>query len=153
MGRRRAGDGNLWNTGRGQMLVCKTAFCDELLFCACEGSARIHEQLSLLMSPHKTFTVLRIRSIVMMTVQPEVGVSAAGADLTARPTAYLSSERAVCEHVADQFLLSMASAAGGSFTTGNFSEHTRTNMQVIVQCGWRIFARAGNSRRAECGRV
>lgn len=36
-------------------------------------------------------------------------------------------------HLADQLLLPMALGAGGSFTTGELSEHTRTNVAVISE--------------------
>jgi len=47
--------------------------------------------------------------------------------------AYLASEAAVCEHLADQLLLPMAMAGGGAFTAVAASSHTRTNMEVIAK--------------------
>ncbi|MCP9495861.1 MAG: RNA 3'-terminal phosphate cyclase [Pyrinomonadaceae bacterium MAG19_C2-C3] len=44
---------------------------------------------------------------------------------------YLASEAAVGEHLADQLLLPMALAGGGSFTTNNLSLHATTNIEVI----------------------
>lgn len=45
--------------------------------------------------------------------------------------AYLSVGAPVGPHLADQLLLPMALAGGGSFVTGPLSEHARTNMGVI----------------------
>jgi RNA 3'-terminal phosphate cyclase (ATP) len=63
----------------------------------------------------------------------KMGVSAekVGADAAAQVSAYLASEAAVSEHLADQLLLPMALAGGGSFTTAAISSHAQTNMDVI----------------------
>jgi RNA 3'-terminal phosphate cyclase (ATP) len=45
--------------------------------------------------------------------------------------AFLASGAAVDEHLADQLLLPLALARGGSFTTTEPSGHTRTNVEVI----------------------
>lgn len=45
--------------------------------------------------------------------------------------AYLASGASVGEHLADQLLLPMALAGGGSFTAATISSHCRTNMAVI----------------------
>ncbi|MBK5540421.1 RNA 3'-terminal phosphate cyclase [Pseudomonas sp. TH05] len=44
---------------------------------------------------------------------------------------WLHSEAAVAEHLADQLLLPMALAGGGSFTTPRMSDHLRSNLAVI----------------------
>lgn len=44
---------------------------------------------------------------------------------------WLHSEAAVAEHLADQLLLPMALAGGGSFTTPSMSEHLQSNIAVI----------------------
>jgi RNA 3'-terminal phosphate cyclase (ATP) len=44
---------------------------------------------------------------------------------------YLASDVAVAEHLADQLLLPMALARGGSFTTVPLSRHTTTNIEII----------------------
>ncbi len=44
---------------------------------------------------------------------------------------YLASEAAIGEYLADQLLLPMALAGGGSFTTLPASRHTMTNIEVI----------------------
>jgi len=63
----------------------------------------------------------------------KMGVSAekVGADAAAQVSAYLASEAAVSEHLADQLLLPMALAGGGSFTTATISSHAQTDMDVI----------------------
>lgn len=80
-----------------------------------------------------------------------MGVSAekVGADAAAQVTAYLASEGAVCEHLADQLLLPMAIGGGGSFTTGTVTEHARTNMHVIakfLRTSFRVEENANQSR-------
>ena len=47
--------------------------------------------------------------------------------------AYLAADVPVGGHLADQLLLPMALAGGGSFRTQRLSKHTRTNMAVIQQ--------------------
>jgi RNA 3'-terminal phosphate cyclase (ATP) len=44
---------------------------------------------------------------------------------------YLAIEVAVGEYLADQLLIPMALAGGGSFTTGPFSRHALTNIEII----------------------
>jgi RNA 3'-terminal phosphate cyclase (ATP) len=45
--------------------------------------------------------------------------------------AYMASEAAVGEHLADQLLLPFALAGGGAFTAVKLNRHARTNMEVI----------------------
>ncbi|MBY0550761.1 MAG: RNA 3'-terminal phosphate cyclase [Candidatus Obscuribacterales bacterium] len=45
--------------------------------------------------------------------------------------AYLKSGAPVGEHLADQLLIPMALAGGGSYVTGELTMHTRTNIEVI----------------------
>lgn len=47
--------------------------------------------------------------------------------------AYLASRAAVGEHLADQLLLPLALAGGGSFTASTISSHTTTNADVIAR--------------------
>jgi RNA 3'-terminal phosphate cyclase (ATP) len=49
----------------------------------------------------------------------------------AQAAAYLRHEAAVGEHLADQLLVPMALAGGGTFRTCEPSSHTRTNAAVI----------------------
>jgi RNA 3'-terminal phosphate cyclase (ATP) len=44
---------------------------------------------------------------------------------------YMASDAAVGEYLADQLLLPMALAGGGSFTTTEISDHTKTNIDII----------------------
>jgi RNA 3'-terminal phosphate cyclase (ATP) len=71
--------------------------------------------------------------VEVFTAFGRMGVSAerVGADAAAQVSAYLASDGAVSEHLADQLLLPMALAGGGSFTTASISSHARTNMEVI----------------------
>lgn len=45
--------------------------------------------------------------------------------------AYIECGAPVGEHLADQLLIPMALAGGGSYTTGELTMHTRTNIEVI----------------------
>jgi RNA 3'-terminal phosphate cyclase (ATP) len=44
---------------------------------------------------------------------------------------YLASGAPVGEHLADQLLIPIALAGGGSYTTGALSLHTTTNIEII----------------------
>jgi RNA 3'-terminal phosphate cyclase (ATP) len=46
---------------------------------------------------------------------------------------YIESSHAVGEYLADQLLVPMVTGSGGEFTTGELSEHTKTNIAVIEQ--------------------
>jgi RNA 3'-terminal phosphate cyclase (ATP) len=46
---------------------------------------------------------------------------------------FLRSTAAVGEHLADQLLLPLALAGGGSFSAVNLNMHAKTNMEVIRQ--------------------
>lgn len=46
---------------------------------------------------------------------------------------WLHSGTAVAEHLADQLLLPLAMAGGGSFTTPRMTEHLESNIQVLRQ--------------------
>jgi RNA 3'-terminal phosphate cyclase (ATP) len=46
---------------------------------------------------------------------------------------YLASGAAVGEHLADQLLLPLALAGGGSFTAEKLNLHARTNIDVIAK--------------------
>lgn len=66
----------------------------------------------------------------------KMGLSAesVASDVASQVQAYLDSEAATCEHLADQLLLPMAMANGNScFTTVRSSSHTKTNMDVIAR--------------------
>jgi RNA 3'-terminal phosphate cyclase (ATP) len=62
--------------------------------------------------------------------------------------AYLASTAAVGEHLADQLMLPMALAGGGSFSTSTLSSHATTNAEVIsrfLPVGFR-FEQQGGAR-------
>jgi len=61
------------------------------------------------------------------------GVSAEAVAASAAREArdYLAGAHAIGPHLADQLLLPMALGAGGRFTTGPLSDHTRTNVATI----------------------
>ena len=63
----------------------------------------------------------------------KLGVSAedVATDAVEQARAYLKSSAAVGEHLADQLLLPLALAGGGSFTAASLNTHAKTNMQVI----------------------
>lgn len=46
---------------------------------------------------------------------------------------YMAANHAVGEYLADQLLVPMVTGQGGEFTTGELSEHTKTNIAVIEQ--------------------
>lgn len=54
-------------------------------------------------------------------------------DAVAQARRYIASGAAVSEHLADQLLVPMALAGGGSFTVDVVSQHTRTNAEVIAR--------------------
>ena len=51
----------------------------------------------------------------------------------AKAQKYLASNAAVDSYLADQLLVPMALAGGGSFTASEWSKHAATNAQVIKQ--------------------
>jgi RNA 3'-terminal phosphate cyclase (ATP) len=63
------------------------------------------------------------------------GVRAEGVakDAAEQARAYLHSSAAVDEHLADQLLLPLALAGGGSFSAACLNLHAKTNMEVICQ--------------------
>ena len=60
-----------------------------------------------------------------------IRAEAVARDAAAQARLYLDSGAAVGEHLADQLLLPLAVAAGGSFTTTPLSGHATTNIDVI----------------------
>ncbi len=73
--------------------------------------------------------------VEVFTAFGRMGVSAekVGADAAKQVSAYLASDAAVSEHLADQLLLPMSLAKSGSFTTASISSHAKTNMEVIAK--------------------
>jgi RNA 3'-terminal phosphate cyclase (ATP) len=72
----------------------------------------------------------------IFTAFGKLGVSAEdfATDTVEQARAYLKSSAAVGEHLADQLLLPLALAGGGSFTAASLNTHAKTNMQVIQRC-------------------
>jgi RNA 3'-terminal phosphate cyclase (ATP) len=54
-------------------------------------------------------------------------------DAAEQARAYMHSSAVVGEHLADQLLLPLALAGGGSFSAVNLNMHAKTNMEVIRQ--------------------
>jgi RNA 3'-terminal phosphate cyclase (ATP) len=71
----------------------------------------------------------------IFTAFGKLGVSAedVAKDAAEQARAYMDSTAAVDEHLADQLLLPMALAGGGSFSAVSFNMHAKTNMEVIRQ--------------------
>ena len=69
----------------------------------------------------------------IFTAFGKLGVSAedVAKDAAEQARAYMHSTAAVDEHLADQLLLPLALAGGGSFSTVSLNTHARTNMEVI----------------------
>lgn len=63
--------------------------------------------------------------------QKAVAAEEVAKQLLKQVRAFLASGAAVGEHLADQLLLPMALAGGGSFTASHISQHTLTNASVI----------------------
>jgi RNA 3'-terminal phosphate cyclase (ATP) len=93
------------------------------------------EESSNAVSPGNVLT-LRIVSEQLTEVVTGIGRRGVPAEAVAGMAAeeakqYLESGAAVGEHLADQLLLPLAIAGGGSFVTGPLSLHATTNMDVI----------------------
>jgi RNA 3'-terminal phosphate cyclase (ATP) len=71
----------------------------------------------------------------LVTSFGKVGISAekVAADAVKQAKAYIDSNAAVGECLADQLLLPMALSGGGSFTTTEISRHAKTNMEIIAK--------------------
>ncbi|HLJ91292.1 MAG TPA: RNA 3'-terminal phosphate cyclase [Candidatus Angelobacter sp.] len=65
--------------------------------------------------------------------QRRVSAETVAGDAAKQAQEYLSSKAMVDEHLADQLLLPMALAGGGSFTATVLNQHALTNMQVICE--------------------
>jgi len=69
----------------------------------------------------------------IFTAFGEIGVTAetVGKRAAGQAAKYLRSTAAVCPHLADQLLLPIALAGGGSYTAVDLDSHARTNIEVI----------------------
>ena len=88
-------------------------------------------------SPGNVVTIELSSSAVteIFTAFGKLGVSAeeVAKDAAEQARRYLHSSAAVGEHLADQLLLPLALAGGGSFSAVSLNMHARTNMKVIEQ--------------------
>lgn len=80
--------------------------------------------------------MIEIESDHLVEVLTRVGERGVRAEVVAEKAAeeaqrYLAFEAPVDEHLADQLLIPLALAGGGSFVTGPLSLHTTTNIEVI----------------------
>jgi RNA 3'-terminal phosphate cyclase (ATP) len=80
--------------------------------------------------------MIEIRSRHLTEIITSVGERGVRAEQVAEraareAAAYLAANAPVGEHLADQLLIPLALAGGGSFTTGPLSLHTTTNIEVI----------------------
>ena len=83
-----------------------------------------------------TAVMIEIESEHLTEVFTRVGERGVRAEIIAEKAveealSYLKTEAPVGEHLADQLLIPMALAGGGSFATGSFSLHTSTNIEII----------------------
>jgi RNA 3'-terminal phosphate cyclase (ATP) len=71
----------------------------------------------------------------IFTAFGKLGVSAedVAKDAAEQARVYMHSTAAVDEHLADQLLLPLALAGGGSFSAVDLNMHAKTNMEVIRQ--------------------
>jgi RNA 3'-terminal phosphate cyclase (ATP) len=86
-------------------------------------------------SPGNIVTI-EIRSTHVTEIFTGIGERGVRAEVVAQRAAqeaknYLSIEAPVGEHLADQLLIPLALADGGSYITGPLSLHTRTNIEII----------------------
>ncbi|MFL5330609.1 MAG: RNA 3'-terminal phosphate cyclase [Gemmataceae bacterium] len=72
-----------------------------------------------------------LTEVITAIGQRGVRAEAVAHEAAAEAQRYLESGAPVGEHLADQLLIPMALARGGSFVTGPLSLHTTTNMDVI----------------------
>ena len=98
------------------------------------------EQLHVEMSDNAisrgTAVMIEIESEHLTEVFTRVGERGLRAEVVAEEAVreallYLSTDAPVGEHLADQLLIPMALAGGGSFATGFISLHTKTNLAII----------------------
>jgi RNA 3'-terminal phosphate cyclase (ATP) len=98
------------------------------------------EQLQIEMSDNAisrgTAVMIEIESEHLTEVFTRVGERGVPAEVVAEKAveealSYLKTDAPVGEHLADQLLIPLALAGGGSFATGSFSLHTMTNIEIV----------------------
>jgi RNA 3'-terminal phosphate cyclase (ATP) len=79
-----------------------------------------------------------------------VRAEAVAQEVIEQAQAYLGSSAAVDEHLADQLILPMALAGGGSFTASTVSSHALTNAEVIARFLPVVIDFRGEEGRSTC---
>lgn len=97
----------------------------ELAACQIEGATGVGNTV-----------LIEVEHEALIEIFTGVGRRGVSADAVAGAAAkeardYLAATHAVGSHLADQLLLPMALGAGGRFTTGPLSDHTRTNIATL----------------------
>jgi RNA 3'-terminal phosphate cyclase (ATP) len=97
---------------------------------------QLHTEYSTNAISRGNVVMIEIESDQVTEVFSSVGERGVRAEVVAERAAeealkYLASEAPVGEHLADQLLLPLALAGGGSFATGPLSLHTTTNIEII----------------------
>ncbi|MGI9479552.1 MAG: RNA 3'-terminal phosphate cyclase [Hyphomicrobiaceae bacterium] len=100
-----------------------------------EASTKVREVRSVGPGNMLAVTARNARLTEMITGFGQRGVRAEAIadDVADRTNAYLESKVAVGPHLADQLLLPLALAGGGSFTTSEPTPHTKTNAMTIAK--------------------
>jgi RNA 3'-terminal phosphate cyclase (ATP) len=99
---------------------------------------QLHAEVSDNAISRGTAVMIEIESEHLTEVFTRIGERGVRAEVIAEEAAdealeYLKTEAPIGEHLADQLLIPLALAGGGSFATGSLSLHTRTNIKVIMQ--------------------
>jgi RNA 3'-terminal phosphate cyclase (ATP) len=97
---------------------------------------QLHAEISDNAISRGTAVMIEIESEHLTEVFTRIGERGVRAEIIAEKAAdealeYLKTEAPVGEHLADQLLIPIALAGGGSFATGSLSLHTTTNIEVI----------------------
>ncbi|HEY2975747.1 MAG TPA: RNA 3'-terminal phosphate cyclase [Pyrinomonadaceae bacterium] len=97
---------------------------------------QLHAEISDNAISRGTAVMIEIESENLTEVFTRIGERGVRAEIIAEKAAdealdYLKTEAPVGEHLADQLLIPLALAGGGSFATGSLSLHTMTNIEVI----------------------
>jgi RNA 3'-terminal phosphate cyclase (ATP) len=102
------------------------------------SNEQLHPEVSDNAYSRGTAVMIEIESAHLTEVFTRVGERGIRAEVIAENAAdealrYLKTEAPVGEHLADQLLIPLSLARGGSFATGPLSLHTQTNIDVIRQ--------------------
>jgi RNA 3'-terminal phosphate cyclase (ATP) len=99
---------------------------------------QLHAEISDNAISRGTAVMIEIESEQVTEVFTRIGERGVRAEVIAEKAAdealdYLKTQAPVGQHLADQLLIPLALAGGGSFATGTLSLHTQTNIKVIKQ--------------------